>query len=322
MGIKHAFNSTKPDAADLTLINPSNWNAEHVLDGLVITGDLTAPSATKNSLRVKAYSPAFELMDKDGTQNYYIGINNDDGRKLYIGRGYGPAQGVAPAIIIDTTDAVKVGNAASPGAALSVASSGSWAGGDWLAWFRRANTVANNEALIRLEHFSNDQVPLPIFTGIANRGTIASPVGISTDDYLIVLDGRGYDGSAVDHSEYAVGISDSAAQIAFRAVSAWSGTSHPSYMHFKVTPTGGITPIEVVRMCAEGSATYPIMKIGQDGQVQISIKKCTSSAVAPGAGFAQLRVEAGTNAGTLKIVAYAGTSATGVTVVDNIGAGN
>lgn len=42
---------------------------------------------------------------------------------------------------------------------------------------------------------------------------------------------------------------------------------------------------------------------------------------APGATWVALRVEPGTSAGTCKLVAYAGTSAFGTTVVDNVGAG-
>jgi len=51
-------------------------------------------------------------------------------------------------------------------------------------------------------------------------------------------------------------------------------------------------------------------------------QKCTVAVEAPGRGRGMLRWEAGTNAGTLKLVAYAGTSTTGVTVVDNVGSGN
>lgn len=52
------------------------------------------------------------------------------------------------------------------------------------------------------------------------------------------------------------------------------------------------------------------------------ITKSTVTVTAPGAGIGMLRFENGTNAGTLKLVAYSGTSTTGVTVTDNIGAGN
>lgn len=51
------------------------------------------------------------------------------------------------------------------------------------------------------------------------------------------------------------------------------------------------------------------------------MQKATTAATAPTANTARLRFEPGTNTGTAKLVAYAGTSATGVTIMDNIGAG-
>jgi hypothetical protein len=55
---------------------------------------------------------------------------------------------------------------------------------------------------------------------------------------------------------------------------------------------------------------------------QLDLSKQTGSASAPGDGVGMLRWEAGTTAGTLKLVAYSGTSTTGVTIVDNVGSGN
>lgn len=49
--------------------------------------------------------------------------------------------------------------------------------------------------------------------------------------------------------------------------------------------------------------------------------KVTGAATAPTAGNCTMRFEAGTNTGTGKLVAYCGTSTTGVTIADNIGAG-
>ncbi len=49
--------------------------------------------------------------------------------------------------------------------------------------------------------------------------------------------------------------------------------------------------------------------------------KTTQSAAAPGAGKANLRWVAGANMGTCKLVSNAGTSATEVTIVDNVGGG-
>lgn len=54
---------------------------------------------------------------------------------------------------------------------------------------------------------------------------------------------------------------------------------------------------------------------------ELGFAKITAGASAPGASGAKLAVRCGTNAGSAKIVAYAGTSSTGVTVLDNIGSG-
>jgi len=148
---------------------------------------------------------------------------------------------------------ISVGNKADAGATLNVITDGNNEGNDWIAWFRHEGNLPNNEALIRHQHFSNTQVPLPIFTGIASRGTVASPVALQTNDYLLVLDGRGYDGSGVNHREYAVGFSDTAAQIAFRAAQNWSGTAHGSLITFSTVPNGSTSPAERMRIAQNGN---------------------------------------------------------------------
>ncbi len=55
--------------------------------------------------------------------------------------------------------------------------------------------------------------------------------------------------------------------------------------------------------------------------VALSLDKLTASASAPGAGTSKFEVVCGTNSGTAKLIMYAGTSGTAVTVVDNVGAG-
>lgn len=53
----------------------------------------------------------------------------------------------------------------------------------------------------------------------------------------------------------------------------------------------------------------------------LGLPKMTASASAPGASGSKLEVVCGTNSGTAKLVMYAGTSGTAVTVIDNVGAG-
>lgn len=80
-----------------------------------------------------------------------------------------------------------------------------------------------------------------------------------------------------------------------------------------------------------------IMKVtdggGGDGALQIGataltlaanefgLHKITASGSAPGASGGKLALVCGTNAGTAKLIAYAGTSTTPVTILDNIGSG-
>ncbi len=64
-----------------------------------------------------------------------------------------------------------------------------------------------------------------------------------------------------------------------------------------------------------GSTTALTLAAGELG-----ITKRTASGTAPGASGAKISVVCGTNAGSAKIIAYAGTSTTPVTIIDNIGA--
>jgi hypothetical protein len=57
------------------------------------------------------------------------------------------------------------------------------------------------------------------------------------------------------------------------------------------------------------------------GNAEIGIKEATLSGVAPGAGIGKLAVAAGTSVGTCKLVFYGGSTATPVTVLDNVGSG-
>jgi len=53
----------------------------------------------------------------------------------------------------------------------------------------------------------------------------------------------------------------------------------------------------------------------------LGLSKMTASASAPGAAGGKLEFVCGTNAGSAKLVVYAGTSGTSVTIIDNIGSG-
>ena len=80
------------------------------------------PTGTENTVAavsLSGYSPALELIDKDSVQNWFLGLDDNDGDKFEIGRGYGPGQGLTPALTIDTSDNVGIGTT-SPGGKLDV----------------------------------------------------------------------------------------------------------------------------------------------------------------------------------------------------------
>ena len=61
--IKHAFTSAKPDGGDATLIQPSNWNAEHVVEDYLDFPANAIPAAPgANTLRTFARSRAGRML--------------------------------------------------------------------------------------------------------------------------------------------------------------------------------------------------------------------------------------------------------------------
>lgn len=72
------------------------------------------PTGTVNSMSAitaTGWSPSFQLLNKDTTQNWYFGIDDNASKALKIGRGYGPNQGVTAAITVTTGDVVSLANA-------------------------------------------------------------------------------------------------------------------------------------------------------------------------------------------------------------------
>lgn len=89
--------------------------------GLTVTGQSTFPGGA-NTARSFGTDSAWQLLNAASTQNWYAGIKDSDANKLWIGRGYGPAQNITPAIKIDTTDNVAfLAAITAPGAMLTAA---------------------------------------------------------------------------------------------------------------------------------------------------------------------------------------------------------
>lgn len=176
----------------------------------------------------------------------------------------------------------------------------------------------------------------PRVIGRRVNGTFASPTAIAANDILFAIEARGYDGSAYTTTH---------ATIELAASENWSGAAQGGQISFKTTPNGNITS-GFVRMTVansgnvligtttdnatdklqvSGTARANVLATGAGALTlttgAVGMSKMTASASAPGAAGGKIELVCGTNAGTAKLVAYAGTSGTAVTILDNIGAG-
>jgi hypothetical protein len=97
------------------------------------------------------------------------------------------------------------------------------------------------------------------------------------------------------------------------ALASWIGENAATgTTPFTINHGGGSAAISLQINAAER------IRIDDNG---LGVAKTTVAAVAPGVSAARLAFVAGTTAGTAKLVAYAGTSTTAVTIMDNIGMG-
>jgi len=98
--------------------------------------------------------------------------------------------------------------------------------------------------LIRHQHFGGSTFAgQPIFAGISARGSIQTPTTVQSGDPLLIIDGRGYDGTVV---------SDTASQMKLLAAQAWTATKHGSEIDFFTTPLNSITPANHFSINSEG----------------------------------------------------------------------
>ncbi len=213
--------------------------------GLTVSKSVSTGGTTP-AVRVQGYSPAVEFLNYNSTQNWYVGLNDDDEQSFAIGRGYGPAQGLKPSLSIDKLTAgvtIGEGSTQSPDAVFNVVSHDGYGDSDWVAWFRRhdSDTAASPVSChIRLQHFSGSTRTEPVISGLAARGQLAAPSAVTANDPLMIIDGRGYDGSTNDHTEYQRGWSDGQATIRLEATDTWTGTSHPARILFYTTPSSSV----------------------------------------------------------------------------------
>lgn len=209
--------------------------------------DRSEGAVDMDHIKLQGAQAAYEVMNNAGTQNWYFGVDDSDGNKLKIGRGYSAAQGIIPAItIIPGSGQIQLGDPSENTAAmLALISNDSYGQDDCMMWFRR-HGVGTSEALIIHQHINPTATPQPIIAGMAGRGTLLVPVALQSGDILFCLDARGYDGSTNDYGQGSLGWTDSEATIFFKTAQAWTGAHHGTQIEIYTTPNNGISPRRAV----------------------------------------------------------------------------
>lgn len=171
-------------------------------------------------------------------------------------------------------------------------------------------------------------------------GTGASPTAPLTGEQICSLNANGYNGTGF-----------TGGRSSFRTFAAenWTPSANGAYTDVYTTASGtasqnanpnvrffgslgtyfGATPVDpgANNLTVQGGVMVNnALQVGGTGgitlvQGEIGLNKITTSGSAPGAGSLKFEVVAGTTGGTCKIIAYAGTSTTPTTVVDNVGTG-
>lgn len=142
------------------------------------------------------------------------------------------------------------------------------------------------------------------------NGTLASKTGIVANDTLLNIAANGWDTAAYGSGpNYATSASET-----------WSASAHGSQSVFSVVPNTTTTLTAALILQNSGGVFIGNVATGLAAN-ELGMAKIAASGTAPGVGTAKMAWLAGTNANTCKLIAYAGTSNTPVTIVDNVGAG-
>lgn len=244
--IRQAINSQDGVSERLTIFGTTLG----IIHGRVISSD----QESLDNVLLVGNAAAFQVINAALTQNWYFGIDASDGNKLKIGRGSSPAQGITPSITITPgSGIIAIGDPTNVTAAmLTITSNDTYGQDDCMFWLRRYGT-GTSESLMVHEHINSTGVPQPIIAGRSSRGTFASPAALHAGDHLLILDGRGQDGSSNDYGQGTLGVTDSECTIFLRTAELWTGTAHGTQMEFFTTKKTTASPRRVFFLGDDGS---------------------------------------------------------------------
>jgi hypothetical protein len=147
--------------------------------------------ATQSVVKAQAYSPAIELLDKDATQSWHFGLDDNDSKAAVIGQGYGPGQGLAPAIKIDvatetitTKNGLRVGNGGSTAATIVTTTADGSDTNSLALCGGGGNTQARGARVIL---FGNEEGSLPGVLALQTGNVTGGAIWLMRNDAAIAL---------------------------------------------------------------------------------------------------------------------------------------
>lgn len=239
VSLKHAFQSAKSDGPDNTLVQPSDWNAEHTLTQA--TGKLLGRT-TAGTGATEEITPGAGLTMSAGTLSV-TGVPADSLDSDYTDVG---------SLTLADTKTIQVGSAT----AYSVAGHAAGA-------FRAYDTAT--QADIQIARFSANSSGPAIRMGKSRGGTLGAFAAVQNGDDLGALYFAGSTGSTPSELD-PVG-----ASIVAEATATWTGSSYPTRITFSVTPSGSTTAATALSLEPTGKALFAseaafgsIVQVGYD----------------------------------------------------------
>lgn len=144
----------------------------------------TGTANTASAIKVRGHSPSIELMDKDGVQNWYVGVDDTSSNEFVIGRGYGVNQNAPKAVVIDSSDRVLLPY--QPGFLASVA------GGTYTSGVFGGSLVTNHGTPTqRSSGYNNGTYTAPV-SGLYQFNFVMYDFNATTVTLAVYINGSGY----------------------------------------------------------------------------------------------------------------------------------
>lgn len=194
------------------------------------------------------------------------------------------------------------------GVAASHTSGVAFTGTDNLHWSSGADSLIAAKIIATYKSALLGQLPTTLPTAMSLGQVLAST---NTWNYLQTFAGGANFPTLDVHLGYGVKIQ-----------AAVSGGKEATLASMIAPATINIGGVQNTGVCLSVGGTTPsTCHLGVSSAGATTLAKLSTPAAGPGAGYGALAMVCGTNAGTLKLIAMGGTSATPVTVLDNIGSG-